>query len=136
MKFPIEVKQAVAWGEMDAFEHVNNVTYFRYYENVRIAYFDALDYMAFGDEGPILANISCQFLKPLVYPDNITIKASVSEMRNTSFKMIYELHSERLGLAATGESIIVHFDYKKGLKAAIPTALKQQIEALEGRRFD
>ena len=30
--FPVVVDIPVAWGEMDAFGHVNNVMYFRYFE--------------------------------------------------------------------------------------------------------
>ena len=32
----------VAWGEQDAFGHLNNVVYFRYFENVRM-YYDILN---------------------------------------------------------------------------------------------
>ncbi|MGA2402228.1 MAG: hypothetical protein ABSG91_11050, partial [Syntrophobacteraceae bacterium] len=38
--FPVIVECQVAWGGMDALRHVNNVAYFRYFENVRIACFD------------------------------------------------------------------------------------------------
>lgn len=39
--FPVRVGIPVAWGEMDAFGHVNNVVYFRYFESARIAFFGA-----------------------------------------------------------------------------------------------
>lgn len=39
--FPVRVDIPVAWGEMDAFGHVNNVVYFRYFESARI---DSYDY--------------------------------------------------------------------------------------------
>ena len=32
----------VAWGDMDSYAHVNNVVYFRYFENARIAYLDRI----------------------------------------------------------------------------------------------
>ena len=35
--------QHVAWGDMDAFGHVNNVHYYRYMESARIGYLDQLD---------------------------------------------------------------------------------------------
>lgn len=38
--YPIVYEQKVAWGDMDAFGHVNNVQYYRYIESARIAYFD------------------------------------------------------------------------------------------------
>lgn len=33
---PIVTEIPVAWGEMDALQHVNNVVYFRYFETARI----------------------------------------------------------------------------------------------------
>ena len=37
------VQQAVVWGDMDSYAHVNNVVYFRYFENARLEYFRRLD---------------------------------------------------------------------------------------------
>lgn len=43
--FPVITKIVVAWGEMDALQHVNNVVYFRYFETARIDYFAHLKLM-------------------------------------------------------------------------------------------
>jgi acyl-CoA thioesterase FadM len=37
--YPVVIEVPVAWGEMDAFGHLNNIVYFRYFESARIAYF-------------------------------------------------------------------------------------------------
>ena len=39
---PIVTEIPVAWGEMDALQHVNNVVYFRYFETARIDFFNRL----------------------------------------------------------------------------------------------
>ena len=36
----------VKWGDMDAFQHVNNTIYFRYFESVRIAYLEKINFMS------------------------------------------------------------------------------------------
>jgi acyl-CoA thioester hydrolase len=36
--FPVIVEQAVVWGDMDSYRHVNNTVYFRYFENARLEY--------------------------------------------------------------------------------------------------
>ena len=36
--YPVTLALRVAWGDMDAFQHVNNTVYFRYFESARIAY--------------------------------------------------------------------------------------------------
>ena len=35
--YPIVFEQRVAWGDMDAFGHVNNVIYYRYIESARLS---------------------------------------------------------------------------------------------------
>ncbi|MBO6225570.1 MAG: acyl-CoA thioesterase, partial [Psychrobacter sp.] len=36
--YPIMHQQPIHWGEMDAFNHLNNVVYYRYAESARIGY--------------------------------------------------------------------------------------------------
>lgn len=45
--YPIIHQQPIHWGEMDAFNHLNNVVYYRYAESARIGYLQALG--MFGD---------------------------------------------------------------------------------------
>ena len=117
-------KQKVYWGVMDAFNHVNNTIYFRYFENARLLYFEEkgiLKHMKESMVGPIMAQAECQFIKPVKYPDNIKVKAFVSKYRKSSFTMEYELYSEELkSIAAKGSSVIVMVDYNTGEKTSIP----------------
>jgi acyl-CoA thioester hydrolase len=39
-EYPLVIEIPVAWGEMDAFQHVNNIVYLRYAESARIAYLE------------------------------------------------------------------------------------------------
>ena len=39
---PVVIETPVAWGQMDAFRHLNNTAYFRFFESARIAYFEKL----------------------------------------------------------------------------------------------
>jgi len=41
---PVVIETPVAWGQMDAFRHLNNTAYFRFFESARIAYFEKLDH--------------------------------------------------------------------------------------------
>ena len=42
-RWPVRRELPVQWGDMDAFAHVNNTVYLRWFETVRIAYFEELD---------------------------------------------------------------------------------------------
>ena len=133
--YPVQIQLPVAWGEMDAFEHVNNVVYFRYFESARIAYFDQINYsklMKDEGKGPILASTSCRFRKPLRYPDQLTIGARVSELADDRFTMQYRICSHTLqGVAADGEGLVVSYDYRANAKTRIPASIRDAIMALE-----
>jgi acyl-CoA thioester hydrolase len=135
--YPVVVEQAVVWGEMDAYQHVNNVVYFRYFENARLEYFRRLDWTALEAAtgvGPILHSTSARFRKPLTYPDTIAIAARVASLAEDRFTLHHRIVSDRLGAVATeGEGVIVTFHYQRGEKVPIPDELRRRIAALEGR---
>jgi acyl-CoA thioester hydrolase len=134
--YPVVTEITVAWGEMDALRHVNNVVYFRYFENARIAYFEKLKYWELMDKtgvGPILASTKCRFMVPLTFPDRVLVGIRISEMGEDRFVMEYRLVSERLQkIAAQGEAVLVSYDYRQNKKAPLPEELKKGIAALEG----
>ncbi len=130
-RYPVQVELAVAWGEMDALGHVNNVVYFRYFESARIAYFSRLG-ASFSPAGPIVASASCDFLAPLAYPDTLRVGVGVTRVGTTSFTMRYELTSRARGLvAARGRTVCVWYDYALGAKARLPDPLRVRLDELE-----
>lgn len=133
--YPITQSFPLHWGEMDALGHANNVAYFRYFETARIAYFDAIGYLTYlraHRAGPILAETTCRFRRPLEYPDMLTVGATVDAVDRDRFTMLYALYSERLeDIAARGNGLIVHFDYAQGSKAPLPAIIRQAISSLQ-----
>lgn len=133
--FPVIISLPVAWGEMDYYRHVNNVVYFRYFENARLEYFQRLHWPAFEAEtgiGPILAATQARYRKPLSYPDQIQVSARVTDLREDRFTLEHRVISQRLGAIATeGHGTIVTFDYVRGQKVPIPDEIRQRIEELE-----
>ena len=136
--FPVVVEQAVVWGEMDAYRHVNNVVYFRYFENARIAYLDRVGWMRSREEtglGPIVASTSARYRKPLSYPDHLLVGVRAGELQSDRVTIEYRLVSARWDAVATdGQAVVVSFDYRQGRKAPIPDAVRAAIIELEGAR--
>lgn len=132
--FPVVVRIPVAWGEMDAYQHVNNIVYFRYFETARITYFERVGLIQGGFEGvgPILASTDCRFKFPLTFPDTVAVGARVVGMDEDRFTMEYRVVSERADrVAAEGRGVIVTYRYAEGKKAPVPDGLRTAIEALE-----
>jgi len=132
--FPVRVEMPVAWGQLDAFGHVNNTQFFRFFEDARIACFERIgvrEHMAATGEGPILAKTSCVFRKPLGFPDTVTACARITEVGQDRFTMEYAVFSAKVGLAGHGEGRIVMLDYSTGSKALIPERIRAAIDSLE-----
>lgn len=132
---PVVLEIPVAWGEMDAFGHVNNIIYFRYFENARIAYFEKLDLMTFMNEtgiGPILASTQCKFRLPLTYPDTVSAGAKIVRQEGDALTMAYYVFSHKhQKIAAEGDGIIVSYDYRGNKKVPIPDEIRKRILAVE-----
>ena len=129
--FPVVSTIAVAWGDMDAFQHVNNAMYFRYFETARIAYFDRAQ-LDEATVGPILASTSCRFRAPVTYPDTLLVGARVTAVGTDRFGMEYAAYSMHLGrVAAQGEAVVVAYDYAARSKALVPQQWLDTIRALD-----
>lgn len=134
-EYPIIVDDIVRWGDMDAFGHVNNTVYFRYFEQARIGYFEHIDVMAYMQEhaiGPILAETRCRFKAPLKSPDTIKIGAKVAEYSEHKVLMQYAVWSNNLQrVVAEGDGLIVFVDYHKHKKVTAPDDILAKIAELE-----
>ena len=133
--FKVQVNLPVQWGDMDAFGHVNNTVYFKYFETARLAYFNAVGVMKDMQSkqiGPILAETSCQFKRALVFPDQIVVGANVIESHEYGFLMQYGVYSEQQQtVTSLGNGRIVMVDYQTGKKVKPSAELKQQIEQMK-----
>ena len=134
-EYPVVISQNVVWGDMDAFQHINNTVYFRYFENVRLAYLERIGYMESMEStglGIILAETRCRYLLPLTYPDTVRTGTRLLAIDDDRFRMEYAVFSEgEQKLAAIGEGLIVSYDYRRAQKAPIPQAIRQRMMAIQ-----
>jgi acyl-CoA thioester hydrolase len=135
LAFPVKVNLPVQWGDMDAFGHVNNTVYFKYFETARLAYFNAagvMNDMQSKQIGPILAETSAQFKRALRFPDQIIAGAKVLENHEYGFLMQYGVFSEQQQTVTTlGTGRIVMVDYNSGKKVKPAEDLLQSIAQLQ-----
>lgn len=86
------MRQAIRWGDMDAFGHVNNTVYFRYMESARIAFLEqAAGDLGVQGEGPVIVTAYCTFLKQLKYPGDIEIRSYAGPAGRSSFELTHEI---------------------------------------------
>ncbi|MBD3195977.1 MAG: acyl-CoA thioesterase [Candidatus Lokiarchaeota archaeon] len=133
--FPVMIQIPVLWGHMDSFQHVNNIIFFRYYESARIAYFEEIGFLKNMEEngiGPILASTSCKYIAPLQFPDTVSVGAKVINIEHDRFQMRYSIYSHKTKkIVATGEALVVSYDYQNNQKSPLPDQIVQNIKYIE-----
>ncbi|MCD6025978.1 MAG: acyl-CoA thioesterase [Solimicrobium sp.] len=125
------IRMPVRWGDMDAFNHVNNTVYFRYMEQIRmewlVSFFDtAKD----PDTGPVLINAQCSFLRPIKYPDQIEVHMHIASPGRSSFETYYQIYrvdGETI-LCAEGSGKIVWVDRRTEKSIPLPEVVIRQFE--------
>lgn len=133
--FPVVTEIPVAWGEMDALQHVNNVVYFRYFETARIDYFRHIQLMediAITQIGPVLSETQCRYKIPVTFPDTLLVGSRVSDVQADRFSMEYQVVSKKLGkVTTTGSATVVMFDFKNNTKAKLSERILDAIQTLQ-----
>ncbi len=119
----------IRWGDMDAMGHVNNTVYFRYMEQARIAWFDALlpDRGAPDGLGIVVVTSSCNFRRPLTYPGTVDVRLFAGVPGGSSVPTFYEL---QVGgeLYADGEATVVFIDLRSQKPVRIPERIRSLLQ--------
>jgi len=133
--YPVVLPVEVAWGDMDAYQHVNNTVYLRWAESGRIACFQAIGFRPGQSEpgvGPILHSINCRFRIPVTFPDRVLVGTRVSAIASdritTQFRIV-SLHHQ--AVAAEGEGTVVAFNYLTNQKTTVPPVVVDRIAAIQ-----
>jgi len=133
-RYPLSVEIAVAWGDMDALRHVNNTVYLRWLETARMAYFERIGFTELEGVGPILARAAVDYRRPVTYPDTVRVDMTVSRIGGSSFVMSGRIWSvAQQAEVATGESVMVAFDYAANRSAPVDDRLRAAIAAFEAQ---
>ncbi|HEV8111055.1 MAG TPA: thioesterase family protein [Burkholderiales bacterium] len=120
---------AIRWGDMDAMGHVNNTVYFRFMEQARIGWFDALvpQGEAWRSTGIVIANASCDFKRPINYPGTVEVKLLVGPPGGSSVPTYYELRVDE-ELHADGEATVVFIDMQMQKPIRIPQNIREALQ--------
>ena len=124
------VKMPIRWCDQDALGHVNNATYFVFFEIARINYFEETAVAKFWDRksGPVLASASCNYIRALKYPATIEIGVRATDVRGRSLLMEYAVFMAGTEtLIAEGSTAVVWVDYAAEKSTRLPEPLKKAI---------
>ncbi len=121
------------WSDNDVYGHVNNVTYYSYFDTAVNGYLieaGGLDIEAAPVIG-IAAESMCRFKKPLAYPEPLEAGLRVGHLGTSSVR--YEVGIFRRGeadAAAFGHFVHVFVDRDAGTPVPIPASIRAALERI------
>ncbi len=112
----------VRWDDMDAFGHVNNVTFFAYMQEARTGMLfagEAADHIPDLIKGVVVARHEIDYRRPLEWrPEPIEVDVWTTEIRSSSFTLRYEMRDQlaqpKPVVLAEALTVLVPFDLKAG----------------------
>lgn len=114
--YPFVFSQIVAWGDMDAFNHLNNVKYYEYSQSARIDFMQAFDLFV-DDAHTVIVSTSCDFLASVFFGDILSIGVRVKKIGTTSLTQEYAFYSNNDNkIVATATSVMVQMNTQTGDK--------------------
>jgi len=119
----------VRWGDMDALGHVNNIMYFRYFEQTRIDWYEQAGFapLGTGDTGMVIVDNHAEYRRPVHYPATMDIRMAGHSPGRSSFIATYSLVVDGT-LCTLGRSKVVWVSLATGRSTRLPDTLRAQLE--------
>ncbi len=127
LKLLVSAPVTVRWGDMDAYNHVNNAVYATYIEEARIRWFRSLHPNWKGAEtAPILAALSMNFRRPIEWPAELVVDMYAGRIGRSSFTAVFRIvdRDQPDTLYAEGDSVIVWMDPRSGKSIELPAHVR------------
>ncbi|WP_458689737.1 acyl-CoA thioesterase [Nocardia tengchongensis] len=133
--YPVLWPVPTRWADNDHYGHVNNVTYYSYFDTAVNAWLisatgiDIRELHAIG----VVAQTSCKFLGSISFPDMLRVGIRVSRLGNSSINYelaIFRDGGDHLDLVATGTFTHVYVDEQTRKPVPIPAVIRAAAEPL------
>ncbi|MEK9672849.1 MAG: thioesterase family protein [Rhodospirillaceae bacterium] len=131
--YPYILPIQTRWMDNDIYGHVNNVTYYSYFDTVVNCYLIERGGLDIHD-GRIVGfavETNCKFFKPVAYPEKLSAGLRVGKLGNSSVR--YEIAIFKEGeddAAAAGHFVHVFVDRETNRPTPVPSPIRAALEKL------
>ena len=132
-RYPHFLALETRWSDNDIYGHINNVTYYSYFDTVVNGYLIDVGGLDVQNDAIIgyAVETMCKFRKPLAYPESLEAGLRVGKLGNSSTR--YEIGIFRKGdneAAASGHFVHVFVDRTSGKPVPIPDSIRSALEKI------
>ena len=121
----------IRFADCDMASHVHNAAYLHYFEQARMNFFvsQLQNEWDWKKTGFILKKNVVEYHSPTRLEDQIHVETFCSHIGGKSFTLTYLVKDSNDNLKASGESIVVCFDYHSNTTIQIPETLVKILKA-------
>lgn len=121
---------AVRWGDMDAFNHVNNTVYFRFMEQCRMEWFEKIGISVPNLENidivPNLVGADCRFIRAITYPATARVTIAIGEVGSKVVQTLHEIWVDDV-LHAVGDCKLIWMSRATNRSVPLPDEVRKQL---------
>ena len=124
----------VRWSDVDSYGHVNNVKYFEYYQEARIAFLSGLADGQPGTtgRGVVVARIDVDYLRPILFrTEPFRIETWVSRVGTSSYDLQAEIRDGD-DVLSRAHAVVVAFDQDQQRSRRLSDVERSRLEELLG----
>jgi acyl-CoA thioester hydrolase len=121
------VPLSVRWGDLDAFNHVNNAAFLVYVQEARLAWLAAIDGTWFDETMmPVVAAATMNYRRQLTWPAEIVVELAATRVGNSSLTIAHRVVAagDRECVYADGDVVMVWIDPSSGRSVPLPAAIR------------
>lgn len=120
----------IRWGDLDAFNHVNNAVYLDYIQEARLRWLTTLA-EGWHDEriSPVVVNITSNYRQPVVWPARIRIDLHVAARSGRSLTLGHRIvdAGQPETLYGDGHVVMVWIDRQSQQAVPLPEVIRQAL---------
>lgn len=139
-KFHFSIPIKVRYSETDMSGHLNNVSYFIYFEQGRVDYAEHLQIreQLFNEKNiSVVADLECKYLAQVLLHEPLKLWVRVAKIGRSSADYEYALVEANTGqLKAIGRGAMVYIDKQAGRSASLPEEVREKLKAFEGASLE
>ena len=123
----VSLPMTVRWGDLDAFNHVNNAAFLVYAQEARLAWLAAVE-GTWMDETmmPVVAAVHVNYRRQLAWPAQIVVELMLTRVGNSSLTIAHHIFDadDRSRVYADGDAVIVWVEPASGRSIPLPAAIR------------
>jgi len=125
----------VRWGDLDAFNHVNNAAYLVYLQEARLQWMQGVPDWHGPAGMPVVAGTQLNYRRPIAWPERLAVQLSCTRAGATSITLAHRIVSagDADCLYCDGHVVMVWVDPATGRPAPLPASIRAAVTAPPAR---